>query len=251
MIVAENSFLNRFTFWSIVVHLLLAIIALGLKYLPTWNSSSSQVEVIANAIRVDVVAMPKFTIAELKQMQQGGEEESVEEDAPAADDDLLVEKKKKSFMELMKKLSKKRVDTKIEQVKIKRKRGNRIGKLSGDLHKLVLSGNKLQKGNSLTASSGSIADGEFANYLQQLPDWIRGQWRLPTYLLGKNLKCRIQVYINAQGKLLRSKIIESSGDSEYDRRALRAVEDSTPFPPVPESIRSRALRGDIVLGFPL
>jgi TonB family protein len=50
---------------------------------------------------------------------------------------------------------------------------------------------------------------------------------------------------------VRSEILESSGEPEYDKRALRAINATKDFPPVPETIVGRVMQGDIVLGFPL
>jgi outer membrane biosynthesis protein TonB len=51
--------------------------------------------------------------------------------------------------------------------------------------------------------------------------------------------------------LLRLHVYESSGNEEYDKRALQTVERAAPFPSVSLKIRERVLNGDLILGFPL
>ena len=120
------------------------------------------------------------------------------------------------------------------------------------LNKLILEGNKISKGSSLTGVQVTQNNyGAFENYIVTLPDHVRPYWKLPSYLMDKDYKCRIQVFINAAGDLVRSSLIESSGDSEYDNKAMQAVKDSAPFPRPDASIVSRLIQGEVILGFPL
>ena len=127
---------------------------------------------------------------------------------------------------------------------------NSTGFSQRELQQLILAGNKLSKGSSLTGGSGDSGDA-FTQYISSLPDMIRPRWKLPSYLIDQNLKCRIRIFLNPTGRLLRAEIYESSGNSEYDRRALEAVKGTSPFPELAESFKSRGINGDIVLGFPL
>jgi TonB family protein len=84
-----------------------------------------------------------------------------------------------------------------------------------------------------------------------LPGAIRGKWKLPTYLLEQNLKARVKIYISVKGELLKTELIESSGNSEFDSRALNAVRESAPFAAPPEPVGIRLTRYGVILGFPL
>ena len=59
-----------------------------------------------------------------------------------------------------------------------------------------------------------------------------------------------RIYLNSNGKLEKAEIFESSGNQEYDRRAIQAVMTST-FPKPEKEIAQKVVAGDILLGFPL
>jgi TonB family protein len=91
----------------------------------------------------------------------------------------------------------------------------------------------------------------FQAYASRLPDFVRPHWRLPSFLLEKKLKCRVRVWIAMNGELTRAEVYQSSGDSEYDQKAIEAVRAASPFPALTEEFGKRAQKGDILLGFPL
>ena len=93
--------------------------------------------------------------------------------------------------------------------------------------------------------------GAFALYTSNLPDKIRPFWQLPTHLMGLELQCRIRIFLATDGRLLKGEIVTSSSNEEYDERALSSIKTAAPFDEVPEEMQDRALRGDIILGFPL
>ncbi len=115
----------------------------------------------------------------------------------------------------------------------------------------MIQGNKISEGVSLTGSGASASNGEFERYVDSLPNFIRPHWRLPSYLLGKELRCRIRVYISEDGRLLRAIIHESSGEEEYDNKAIEAVKSASPFPGLGKEYAKRGVDGEILLGFPL
>lgn len=220
---------------------------------------------IKQAIRVDVVGMPKHTLKELKAMKNPTnqiESAPAKETAPPAkvapdESDFLKQKKKASFKDLIKGLSNKKVDQpkQVTKSNSNTKSGNGEGKnllSDNQLKKLILEGNKISKGSSLTGVQVTQNNlGEFENYIVTLPDHVRPYWKLPSYLLDKKLQCRIQVYINAAGDLVRASLVESSGDSEYDSKAMQAVKAAAPFPRPDASIVSKLIQGEVILGFPL
>jgi TonB family protein len=205
-------------------------------------------------VRVDVVAMPTQTLKELKsrdlapppenpekaleKAQEASQETGNKEQAQDKEEEPIgkaVEFKKvgkKDFMSLLKNLSKKEVKSGTTGSKSKGKMLDRE-----ELNSLIISGNKISKGNSLTGTAGVADEGAFAQYVSAIPFRVKNFWRLPSYLLGRNLKCRIRIYINSSGELIRSNVFESSGVDEFDQRALEAVQAASPFP-APEEIFS-------------
>ena len=91
----------------------------------------------------------------------------------------------------------------------------------------------------------------FQVYASRLPDLIRPHWRLPSFLMDKKLKCRIRVWIAQNGDVSRAEVYQSSGDGEYDQRAIEAIRSASPFPRLSEEFGKSGQNGGIALGFPL
>lgn len=264
--IQDRSFFNWFT-RSLILHaLILAAIMLSSKIFQkvVETRKNANIRLVESSVRVDVVAMPKMTLKELKAIGSvplnNGEEAPPEPKAKTPDlNDSKTEfqktAKKKNFMDMLKNMAKKDVPKAKKQAKKKVKKAgsgksNSAGLSDSELKQLILAGNKLSKGSSITGGTGGSADA-FTQYISSLPDMIRPRWKLPSYLMDQDLKCRIRIFLNPTGRLLRAEIYESSGNPEYDRRALEAVKGSSPFPELAESFKSRGINGDIVLGFPL
>lgn len=219
---------------------------------------------VESSVKIDMVAMPRLTIKELRNirpMDLGGQNNSAVNEPPKVesknDNKVEFEKKTKkpmSFMERMKLLAKQ----KAQKTKVKTKKASssttksRVNsKAQEELRNLVLAGNKLSDGTSIVGKGAGGVNGPFMQYLQQLPNHIKPNWKLPSYLLDKNLQCRIRIFLGASGKLLKAEVFESSGVKEYDSKALEAVQKSSPFPSLARDFRIKGTNGDIVLGFPL
>lgn len=223
-----------------------------------------EIKFLKSAVRVDVVAMPTQTLEELKKVEitPPTEAEAIKEvaketvkevatPAPKAEEDqaaleLKKFEKKKDFLSMLKNISK------SAPAATKDKKSTKLKGLSGkDVSGVVLLGNKISQGNSVTGTSGEADAGAFASYVSTLPMKIKPFWKLPSYLMGKNLQCRVRVFIAGNGELLNAEIYESSGVSDYDDKAIEAIKAASPFP-VPEgTYKNRLLNGEIALGFPL
>lgn len=227
-------------------------------------------QLIEASVRVDMVAMPKYTLAELKNVSSGVEdakssdikpeeaktevkvEEKKVEEKVAEDKGPTLEevqkKKHQDFLGKLKEISSKKVESKGDQ-KAEKGAG---GEKSSMLKDLVLAGNKLSTGTSMYGSGSTKEMTAFQMYVAKIPDRVRPHWRLPDYLLkNKNLKCRVRVWLNISGAVTHAEIYQSSGDNDYDQRALEAVRSASPFPKLKDEYGKRATNGDIVLGFPL
>lgn len=257
----------HYTRKSFFIHSGLILFAVIASYFQ-WSQGEKQrklnVKLVQSSVRVDVVAMPKRTLQELKALQSAGqsagapapaEEAKVEPDnRPDTGNEFIKEKKKVSFQDLMKQYSK----DKVEKSKSKKTKGkdqskgqkldsNTLAKLDG----LIKRGNKVSSGQALVGSGSAESLTALQEYAATLPNLVKPYWKLPSYLVEKNLQCRIRVYINGRGELIRSEVYEKSDDPEYDERAMKAIKAAAPFPPPAGDILKRTLRGDILLGFPL
>ena len=130
-----------------------------------------------------------------------------------------------------------------------RKAGDKKG--SKNLDSLILEGNRLSKGSALVGDYSDEQNSEFSSYVQALPELVRSQWRLPSYLKEKNLRCRIAVYLSSIGEVLKTELLESSGQGEFDARAEKAIRDAAPFPKPSSSVASRLTSSGVILRFPL
>ncbi|MCY4524093.1 MAG: cell envelope integrity protein TolA [Halobacteriovoraceae bacterium] len=202
---------------------------------------------IKSSVRVDVVAMPDLSLQELKSVgfsNKGWKEKFAKEvDDPAVK--KIFKKAKNNFQSMLKGISSQKVKSKISKKSTKKKMDNK------KLKKLVLKGNQLSKSNRITGEGIGDLSGKFDLYISNLPEKIKPYWKLPSHLMGQELQCRIRIFLAPNGRLLKVELLKGSGNKEYDDRALASIKTAAPFDNVPEEIRKRVLRGDIVLGFPL
>tara|TARA_R110002072_G_scaffold1989_2_gene16284 strand:- start:10671 stop:11483 length:813 start_codon:yes stop_codon:yes gene_type:complete len=255
---------------SFAFHAVLVIFGLVLSY-TQWvkfeRVKNYNLSLASRSVKVDVVAMPKLSLPELKELAKvkgqldGGEviepaKPQVKDNTPDTGNEFLKEtkkKKKKSLSEMLKQYSDKNVEAK-KVVKKKAKGNNGQKEISDEMKKklsdLVFAGNKVSEGNAIYGDAGVANAGILKEYIEKIPDIVRPRWKLPSYLIDKQLRCRVRVYLSAEGRLIKSEIFESSGDDEYDNRALNAVKETT-FPRPPQEVKQMAANGAIVLGFPL
>ncbi|MEX0798017.1 MAG: energy transducer TonB, partial [Bacteriovoracaceae bacterium] len=219
-----------------------------------FQSEPKDAKMVQSAVRVDVVGMPKLTVKELKNMEpdslSAGQKEPEAPKAAAAPSKSEIEfkkteTKKVELSSLLGALSSK----KVEKAKKRKKKGSSLSQR--ELNSLMMEGNKVSKGQALVGDSLKEQQGIFLDYVSSLPGHIKPYWRLPSYLLEKELKARIRIYVSENGKVLKASIYESSGVKEFDQRALEAVEKAGSLPAPDKKILSRLTRGDVILGFPL
>lgn len=228
------------------------------------KTDTNNIRIVGKAIRVDVVAMPTMTIQELKKYEEPAGED-VKEPAPVVeekkvetggDENTVFEKEvqKPSFADLMKNLSNR--DVKKENSKPKKTvaedKKSGAGGISSDAAKKILAlGNQLAQGSALYGAGGENANDVFDKYALGVMEKVKGLWTLPGYLSGKDFRCQVQVFISAEGKLIKAVLISSSNNSDYDERAVAAVKRVVQFEVPDDSIASRVAAGQIALAFPL
>jgi colicin import membrane protein len=261
--VAADSFDRDFSknfLVSFGVHGLVFLLAFAGGELVSRVFHSGDVEVIRSAVRVDVVGMPKFTLQELKRMEarpvveakpepaKGAPEETkADADDVIKKDDLVIQeegKKKESFLNLLSDYSNKKVAPKIAV------KGGETGVPNKNIDSLIIEGNRLSRGSALVGDYSDEEASAFAAYVQNIPGVIRPFWKLPDFLLKQDLRCRIKIYLNQEGKLLKLELQESSGVGEFDARAEKAIRDAS-FPVPSAEVGARLINSGIILGFPI
>lgn len=246
--------LNRYLSYAVAVHIMVLLLFIGLNILFVFQplkieiKEKKEINVIKTAVRVDVVGLPRHTLKELEKINLAAvnaedtkDEASKGENNETSKVEFKQTKKKLDMQSLLKGYSTKKV------VKAKKRTNLKVNNLKN----IILEGNKISQGSSTTGDMIDEAQADFIRYVQALPDRVRPNWKLPSYLMEKDLRCRIRVYIAANGKLTKIEMYESSGDSEYDQKAIQAVKNSSPFPKPESKILSQVVAGDVILGFPL
>ena len=260
---SQDNFTKNFLI-SCGAHALLVLVAwFGGSTIMKIMGVNDNVEIIRSSVRVDVVGMPKFTVKELKAMQaepvakpepepQGAKVEEKPKDT--AEDvinkgDLVIQekgevKKKTSFMNLVSDYSSKKVSASD------RKKGAK-NSANKDLDSLIIEGNRLSKGGALVGDYSDADQTELSAYVQALPELVRVHFKLPGYMMDKGYKCRIAVYLSPAGTVIKKDVIESSGNDDYDARALAAIDNASPFPKPSATVAPRLSNSGIILRFPL
>lgn len=250
---------------SVIIHLILIFSSFLLGNLIVKSTPDLPVSIIERSVRVDVVAMPKMTIKELESLPKVPivkEEESKvaapsepKEIVPKVADDSeapVIEKevKKKSFLEMLKEQKKKKLEAPKENKRRQREEEGIDSDSAAKLNNLILEGNQVQKGTARTGD-GAAVEGDFQLYVSSLPDFLSDYWTLPSWLKERDLRCVIQVWINSRGEVIRTEVLESSGNKEYDQRALASIKAASPFPVPASEIVSKLMSGKVALVFPL
>ncbi|MDH4469007.1 MAG: cell envelope integrity protein TolA [Bacteriovoracaceae bacterium] len=253
-----KSFYQSFSF-----HLFFLFLILAVTYIHFWKEEEEG-RVIVPSIQVDVVSMPKFTLEELRKMdldvsQDVAKEETKVDEKKEVKDENESEVKPTEVKDpppaqiddLLKELSKK----KVKPSKIETKDNNKKIELSDEkreqLKRLALEGNKLMQGQAVEGLSDQQLQEEIEIYTAQLSSRIKNFWILPSYLIDRPLRTRIKIFIDGTGKLLSHEVLSSSGEAEFDQRAVQSIMKAAPFMIPHKDIVPRLLRGNIVIVFPL
>lgn len=101
-------------------------------------------------------------------------------------------------------------------------------------------GNEVSQGSALKG----LARLENENYTEALLEHITRHWNLPQWMANANLSATVQLFIDAQGNVLKKDMTRSSGNPVFDERVMRAIESSMPLPRPPGGIANLvAVRG--------
>ena len=225
---------------SFSIHFVLVLAGLIFSFFSRYSLRKERKErakLIQASVKVDVVAMPKMTFQELKALEKYSKAE------------LKAKERKETldFQKMIRKISKKKIHKKTVRIGRRKKLSVKARKR---LRRLILAGNKISIGSGLTGSLSSSAKRDFEIYASSLPNHIRPHWKLPSFLKEMDLRCRIKIFLNSQGVLVKTEMLEGSGDDEYDKRAMEAI-SATTFPLPDPSFQKELIRGGLILGFPL
>ena len=84
------------------------------------------------------------------------------------------------------------------------------------------------------ASAQAASSKQFYGGLVQ--DLIKDHWRFPGVDDSGSLKARVEIRVNADGKIIESTLLDPSGRPDFDRSVLKAIAETKQRLPVPENI---------------
>jgi TonB family protein len=88
-------------------------------------------------------------------------------------------------------------------------------------------------------------DFKFGYYIDQLLSAIDSKWVRPP--LGNDVKAVISFRIQKDGSLTDLQVAQSSGYNSFDLAALRAVQNASPFAPLPRAYRNDSLGVNLIV----
>lgn len=254
-------------FKSILIHGLIIFLGIFFKtHFLDQNSSKSikflnpTIKMLQSSVRVDILALPKDTLKELQQktieeapkseakttIERKTDSKKVEENVETeTGNELKKFEKKKDFLSRLKEFSRPTTEGK------QNKTDSKSSLLEKWKNASVLYGNKLAQGNSVTGRNNGEFQGIYAQYVSTIPSKVKPFWKLPSYLMGRDLRCRVRVFIAQNGEVLNATIYESSGVKEFDDKAIESVFLSSPFSTPDQNIIKNLANGEVILGFPL
>lgn len=200
---------------------------------------------LSQAIQVDMVGLPDKTTtpADLNKLPDKNTLPEKKETLPDKEikkeivepNSINLKKSKSKQKEAFEKLKKLSAIEKIKQ-EVKTEAVN----------KAIAKGRVVSAGTSLTGLDKLEANA----YLQSLDQQVKKHWVLPQWLINKPLKARVHVRFDVSGKIISKVIMTSSGEPSYDDYCLQAVDQASPFPPVPEKFSEKFSVDGVVIGFP-
>jgi protein TonB len=88
-------------------------------------------------------------------------------------------------------------------------------------------------------------DFKFGYYIDQLLSAIDSKWMRPP--LGNDVRAIIGFRIQRDGSITDLQVSQSSGYNSFDLAALRAVQNASPFPPLPRAYRQDSLGVNLIV----
>ena len=93
---------------------------------------------------------------------------------------------------------------------------------------LILFANLLQN----ISLANNVAEVDFAPYMENVQSSIKANWK--PNKVAEETRAVVLFSIDKQGYVIKSEIIEASGNKEYDQIALSTIQETQPFAPLPD-----------------
>lgn len=275
-----GDFFSRFLFYSLLIHFVVIVYVI---FDPLSSMFSRKNIRIKNAIRVDTVGLPELkrlhqakpTVQQKKPVTKKKaikkNTKTIKPTKPVVKKKPAAKKKPVKQVQLKKskpKKEKKPVDKirkeqnqamdKIKELKkMEQKQDHAIEKLEAmdsiekikqELETPKYTGAQISKGNAQEGET--VTDFQMLQYFTSVRAHINMYWSLPQELAEKNLRAKIYTEINNEGVVLKGKIMQSSGNEDFDARVLNTIERASPLPKPPTREIEKLLSKGVVFNFP-
>lgn len=81
----------------------------------------------------------------------------------------------------------------------------------------------------------------FGRYYMAVFNKIQSAWILPHYYEQNQLTATVEITIRADGRIVKTRFEKKSGNAEFDRSVMRAIQKANPLPPLPPGVREPLL----------
>jgi colicin import membrane protein len=81
----------------------------------------------------------------------------------------------------------------------------------------------------------------FGRYYMAVFNKIQSAWVLPHYYEQKQLMAIVEITIRKDGRIVTSQFEKKSGNANFDRSVMRAIQKANPLPPLPPGIKEPLL----------
>jgi TonB family protein len=95
------------------------------------------------------------------------------------------------------------------------------------------------------AATFDAPDFTYGYYVDQMLAQISRNWARPP--VGSGVECQLHYRIERGGRITELRIVRSSGINSFDLAALRAVQASSPLPPLPSAFRQSSLGVNLIV----
>ncbi len=234
---------------SVVLHILIfGFFAIRAVFFP------SDLSILENAIRVDMVALPdkidpnpmagpmtpeppKPAIEEKKPVLPAKTEPpqlavkdlpkptDVKKDMPKEPDSIKIEKDKAAQKQALAKLKQMDAFEKLQKQMETEQKQQAVQAAA----QAAVKGNIIAPGSELKGINQLQAD----NYRSSVQRHMKQNWEIPHYIKKTNLETEVLVKFDSNGLILSKEIKKSSGNSAYDEAVMAAIERSSPVPAPP------------------
>ena len=226
----SNKTFSFFLILSLSFHFIVILFFILSKSLPNPFKKNKNI-LIQNSIRIDSIGLPDLPSKPKAKAK------------PKVKTVAIPKKQKEKKEPVKKKKNNKKSDKQTKKQKTNQEKKNTNSTKNEELKK----GNKLSQGTkegkeNLTSQQLS----KITLYANHILSQTRTQWKLPNYLINKNLTAQVEIKINELGRIDSKNILISSNNKTFDDFVLEAITNAEPYPKPPADIQS-FIKGGIVL----